>query len=72
MKIRESKFKTLRQGDFGFNISDGLAISSRAGFEIATECPREYRLIIADCIDSGWLKPVATIWDYELTRENLD
>ena len=72
MKIRQSKFKTLRQSDFGFRLCDGIVVASRAGFEIDERCPKEYRAIIGECIDRGWLKPVATVWDYELTREALN
>lgn len=71
MRVRESSFRTLRQGDFGFKIVDGLVVAHRAGFEISQYCPKEYRTIIEECMRNGWLKPIATIRDYELTREGL-
>lgn len=42
-------------------------MAQRAGFEIKHECPREYKLILQDCIDRGWIVPVACMHDYEMT-----
>jgi len=64
--------KTLRQSDPDFTFSpDGLKLVPRAGFEINNHCPREYRLIIAECINNGWLRPVAHMRDTEYTMELL-
>lgn len=54
------RFKTWSQGDPGFNFSpDNLTLVPRAGFQINELCPREYKLIIAECINNGWLKVIA-------------
>jgi hypothetical protein len=66
-----SKIRTVKQGDPKFMIQDGLVICPRAGFEINEHCPREYRQIIAACIDRGWLKPVAHVYGKELTMDAL-
>ena len=66
-----SKIRTVRQGDSKFMLNDGLVICPRAGFEINENCPREYRQIIAACIDQGWLKPVAYLRGSEATMEYL-
>ena len=66
-----SKIRTVRQGDSKFMLNDGLVICPRAGFEINEHCPREYRQIIAACIDRGWLKPVAHVYGKELTMDAL-
>ena len=64
--------KTLRQSDADFAFSpDGMKIVPRASFEISDQCPREYRLVIADCINNGWLRPVAHMRDVEYTMELL-
>jgi hypothetical protein len=64
--------KTLRHKDADFSFSpDGLRIVPRASFEFSNECPREYRLIIAECIGRGWLRPVAHMLDTEYTMEVL-
>ena len=64
--------KTLRSKDADFSFSsDGLRIVPRASFEVSAQCPREYKLIIAECIGKGWLKPVAHMRDVEYTMELL-
>jgi hypothetical protein len=73
IKISASRpHKTLRHNDADFTFSpDGMKIVPRASFEISDQCPREYRLIIADCINNGWLRPVAHMRDVEYTMELL-
>jgi len=64
--------KTLYARDADFTFSpDGLTLVPRASLEISKECPREYRLIISECINNGWLKPVAHMRDTEYTMELL-
>jgi len=62
----QSQIRTIKPGNPNFVIHDGLMISHRAGLEINEDCPREYRQIIAACIDRGWLKPVANVTEREL------
>ena len=73
IKITASRHhKTLRSTDADFKFSpDGLTIVSRAAIEISQQCPREYQLIIAECIDRGWVKSVAHMRDTEYTMELL-
>jgi hypothetical protein len=70
-KMHSSRFRTIRSKDPNFNLVDGMLVIPRAGFEIVKECPREYKLIIQDCLERGWLKPVATVYDHELTFDML-
>ena len=65
------KIKIIKQDDPSFYIKGDITMSPRAGFEISTGCPREYRLILADCIDRGWLKPVAYMRDDDYIWEQL-
>jgi hypothetical protein len=67
----KSKIRTVRQGDPKFMLSDGLVISPRAGFEISKSCPSEYKSIIITAVNAGWIKPVANMFDTELTMEYL-
>ncbi len=62
----KSQIRTLRANDPRFIINDGLITSPRAGFQILQECPKEYKLIIQDCINRGWLQPVANVTEREL------
>jgi hypothetical protein len=72
IKISNSRYKALRASDPDFTFSpDGITLVSRAAIEISDQCPREYKLIIAECIDRGWLKPVAHMRDTEYTWELL-
>jgi hypothetical protein len=69
--ISKSKINTIKQGDPKFMLTDGMVVCPRAGFEINQRCPKEYKLIIAECINNGWLKPVAHIYGKELTMDAL-
>ena len=73
MKINttHSKFKTIRQGESGFMLTDGLMIAPRAGFEISQSCPAEYKSIFITAINAGWLKPVANVYARDLTFQLL-
>ena len=64
--IHRSQIRTIRQEDPNFIIQDGLTITPRAGFEISNTCPRQYKLIIAECINKGWLQPIANLTEREL------
>lgn len=68
MKItaHKSQIRTIRKGDPRFLIKDKFIVTPRAGFEIDFSCPREYKLVIQECIDRGWIKPVAHITEREL------
>jgi hypothetical protein len=69
--VTESKISTIKQGNPKFMLQDGIVVCPRAGFEINQQCPREYKLIIAECINNGWLKPVAHVYGKELTMDAL-
>lgn len=73
IKISASRsFVTLRHKDPDFSFSpDGITVVPRAGFEISSGCPYNYREIIQECISHGWLRPVAHMRDVEHTMELL-
>jgi hypothetical protein len=52
-------------------LQDGLMICPRAGFEISEKCPTNYAKVLAECIEYGWLKPVAHVHGKELTMDAL-
>jgi hypothetical protein len=64
--LHKSQLRTIRQNDPKFFIQDGFVRAPRAGFHILPECPREYKMIISECINNGWLKPVANVTEREL------
>lgn len=69
--LRQTSLRTVKQGDSKWMLTDGMVTAPRAGFEISNNCPKEYRLIIQECINYGWLKPVATVRDNELFWEEF-
>lgn len=71
IKSYSTQIRTIRSGEPNFRIIDGFIEAPRAGFEIHESCPREYKLIIAECIQNGWLKPVAHITERELLFSGL-
>jgi hypothetical protein len=70
-KTQRSQVRIIRQDERAFIIQDGLVLSPRAGFEINQACPQNYRNVIAECIEYGWLKPVAYVKDSELMWDTL-
>jgi hypothetical protein len=71
ISARTTNIRTIRQSDPKFMLQDGLMICPRAGFEINEKCPREYKLIITECFNNGWIKPVAHVYGKELTMDAL-
>jgi hypothetical protein len=69
--LHQSCVRTLKSTDQNFHIRDGFIVAPRAGFEISQLCPKEYKLVIQDCISKGWLKPVANVTDQELMWMSL-
>jgi hypothetical protein len=70
-KIHRTQVRTLRQSDPDFQLRDGMVVTPRAGFEILSGCPVEYKKVIQVCINNGWLRPVAHILDRDLMWEKL-
>lgn len=70
-KEHKTAFRTLRPSDPGFRLQDGIYFAYRAGFEISNRCPEEYKLMLQECINYGWIKPIATVYDHELTFASL-
>lgn len=71
-KTTKHTYKTLKQNDPNFSFSpDGIKIVPRASFEISQRCPENYKDLILECINHGWIRPVAHMRDEELTWELL-
>ena len=63
---------TLRPGHEDFSFSpDGITVVPRASIEISQRCPENYRSLIAECFNQGWIKPIANMRDTEYTMELL-
>ena len=69
--VHQSSIRPIRKGDKGFIINDGLTAAPRAGFEMSTSIPNQYRTLILQCLECGWLKPVAYVKDSQLFWEEF-
>jgi hypothetical protein len=73
MKItaRQSKIRTVKPNDPRFILNDGLVICPRAGFEINAACPSAYKAVLQECINAGWIIPIAHVYGKELTMDAM-
>ena len=72
IKISNNRYRALRQSDPDFTFSpNGITLVSRAAIEISQQCPGEHKWIIQQCIENGWIRPVAYMRDTEYTMELL-
>lgn len=73
--VKESTIRMIKKDNPIFMIKDHFVVSPRAGFEINEKCPREFRMIIDECIRNDWLKPVAYMTEQEIVcaclRDNV-
>lgn len=69
--INQYKVKTIKKDSPDFYFSAGITRSPRAGFEVMYECPDTYKRVIMECIQNGWLKPVAYMRDNEFAWDKL-
>ena len=66
------RIKTLRPGDCGFYFNtNGIYRVARAGLDISQQCPDRYKDILLECINQGWIQPVAHMKESEYVWEKL-
>lgn len=70
--VNTSAIKTIQSSDPRFLIKDKYVIAPRAGFEISINCPDSYKSVIIQCINKGWLQPVAHMTERELLFVGLN
>jgi len=68
---KKTCIRTIKKDDPKFYIMDGSIMSPRAGFEFSPSCPKEYKMIIQQALQYGYLKPVAIVKDNELFWDAL-
>jgi len=75
MSFKEVKTKvkitTLKSGEPGFFINNGISLVPRASFSIKNTCPENYKGIIMEAIAYGWLVPVAHMKTSDYVWEKL-
>lgn len=69
--VQENRFKEIKHDNEHFYMTDGFRMVPRASIEISKQCPYNYQQILADCIDRGWVKPIAYVKTKELFWEEL-
>jgi hypothetical protein len=67
----DSRIQRVRPGDREFHLRDGYALAPRAYIEFDPACPASIRTQILWAAEQGWLRPVANVFDYEVTAQLL-
>ena len=71
-KTSTNTYKTLKPKDPDFSFSpNGITLVPRASIAISQRCPENYKDLIQECVNHGWLLPVAHMRDTEYTMELL-
>jgi len=71
-KTAKHTYRTLKPKDPDFSFSpDGITLVPRASIAISQRCPENYKDLIQECVNYGWLLPVAHMRDTEYTMELL-
>lgn len=63
--VHKRNVRTIDNKDPLFFIHDQFTVSTRAGIEIDSKCPTNYKQMIVTALDLGWLKPVAHVTEQE-------
>ena len=66
ISTRQSQIRRIDRTDPRFMIHDTFVMVPRAGFEISKSCPGEYKSILMQAVNAGWIKPVAHVTEREL------
>ena len=72
IKQTKAGYRQILSGDPDFTFSpDGITVIPRASLHISQRCPDNYKLLLIECIQHGWIKPVAHMRHSEYTWEKL-
>lgn len=63
--------KTIRQGEKGFMLTDGMILYPRAMIHVLPNCPANVRHLLEWAISEGYIKSVAHVYGKELTMDAL-
>ncbi len=67
----DTTFKKIKRGEADFLMTDGIKLVPRATIEISQRCPDNYKSLINECVEHGWLRPVAYMKESEYVWEKL-
>ncbi len=63
--LQKSKIHKIEPSDPNFNIIDQYMVVQRAAIHFDPNIPNAYAKVIAECLNNGWIKPVAYITERE-------
>ena len=69
--LHESRVRRIKSSDDNFHIDDGFVLHPRAMIQITPECPIDYRLMVTECLNRGWVTVAANVKDNELVWDTL-
>lgn len=69
--VADSGIKRLTANDPGFYIDGNIVRTGGAGIFISQRCPDNYRSLIEECVNHGWIQPVAHVTEQEYVWMNL-
>jgi len=64
-------FREIKHSDSDFTMTDGIKLVPRAAFKVSQRCPDNYVSLIKECINQGWLQPVAYIKESDYVWEKI-
>lgn len=67
-----TQVRKITSADDDFLIISGYAYYPRAGIEVTSKCPADYRAMIKLAISKGWVEPVAHVRESEYMWEKLN
>ena len=67
----KTKVRKIKSTDPNFNITTDWIIYPRAAIHISQRCPDTYKHLIEECVNHGWIKPVAHVTEKEYLWMNL-
>jgi hypothetical protein len=70
-QFKKREIKTVRQGDPGWMLYDGIIAYPRAMLHVLPECPRNVVETLNWAIEQGYVKCVAHVQGKELTWQTL-
>jgi hypothetical protein len=69
---KSKPYRKIRSREKHFHFSpDGIQMVSRAGIEISQRCPETYKYLVLECINHGWIRPVAYMPEEEVMWHEL-
>ena len=63
--------RAIRPNDADWRFVEGFMTYPRASVEIDFDCPGSYKDIVLECINRGWIRPIAFMKESDYVWERL-